>query len=130
MPTWIKASEFKWVKYKKYFAKTDELIGTGWFIPETNIFFWNEHGFENIEKKRYHELFILDESPTVDNDEWISVRDERKPKEDEWALCCVGNNIIVDGMYQYVDGGWIPYNHYEPDTRITHWLPLPQPPTS
>lgn len=62
---------------------------------------------------------------------WISVSD--LPEESEWVLayckedkehfarCCVAK--VVDGIWFEYDG-----NHKN-DPSVTHWQPLPQPPT-
>ena len=59
--------------------------------------------------------------------EWISVKDERKPKTGEDVLVVVfdGYDTYTDTDCLMRDGKWCfeTENH-----KVTHWMPLPQPP--
>lgn len=72
---------------------------------------------------------IIDNAPTVNPYEWISVED-RLPEKFMNVLCLYpsknyGSNIVVD--YMESDRGYFAYQfkYGEP----THWMPLPAPPT-
>ena len=68
---------------------------------------------------------------------WISVEDDRKPKHRE-VLC----RYVFDGdsecfyavltYYAYGDNGYVTGPHFTGeglhDMRVTHWMPLPEPP--
>ena len=66
---------------------------------------------------------------------WISV-DERLPKKDELVLTITNgkptNNITLIDAYElgeYTDGGWIIAEWPKwRDAKVTHWIPLPEPP--
>ena len=70
----------------------------------------------------------LDEQPTVDQHEWISI-DDRLPEKFTHVLCLYpsknyGSNIVVD--YMESDRGYFAeqFKYGSP----THWMPLPEPP--
>ena len=59
--------------------------------------------------------------------EWISVKDERKPKYGEDVLVVVfdGYDTYTDTDCLIRDGKWC----YETENhKVTHWQPMPQPP--
>lgn len=66
---------------------------------------------------------------------WISV-DKQQPKKDELVLTITNgkptNNITLIDAYElgeYTDGGWIIAEWPEwRDAKVTHWMPLPEPP--
>lgn len=60
---------------------------------------------------------------------WISVKD-RLPEAWTWVLICLSAEISI--AYYIPDGFWkIEYNENTlPAKRATHWMPLPEPPTS
>lgn len=66
---------------------------------------------------------------------WISVN-ERLPKKDELVLAIANgkpaNNITLVDAYElgkYTDEGWIIDEWPEwRDAKVTHWMPLPEPP--
>lgn len=69
---------------------------------------------------------------------WISVEDEQKPKHHEDVLCRYvfsGNAdcfYAVLTYYAYGDNGYVTGQHFTGeglhDMRVTHWMPLPEPP--
>lgn len=68
---------------------------------------------------------------------WISVAD-RLPTEAtgfsidplEWVMCSNGPAVFLE-MYQYYkDDGFVPYGSFKVDDRVTHWRPLPAPPSN
>ena len=76
---------------------------------------------------------IVDAAP-----KWISVQDDRKPKHLQEVLC----TYVFDGwpeqyfavltFYAYGDNGYVTGMHFEGeglhDMKVTHWMPLPEPP--
>lgn len=64
----------------------------------------------------------LDAAPTINPYEWISVED-RLPDIDELCLLSMENRIT---KYRWVVIG---YFHVNYDEYVTHWMPLPTPPT-
>lgn len=66
---------------------------------------------------------------------WIGV-DKQLPKKDELVLTITNgkptNNITLIDAYElgeYTDGGWIIAEWPEwRDAKVTHWIPLPEPP--
>lgn len=66
---------------------------------------------------------------------WISV-DKQLPKKDELVLTITNgkptNNITLIDAYElgeYTDGGWIIAEWPKwRDAKVTHWIPLPEPP--
>jgi len=68
---------------------------------------------------------------------WISVEDELPPSE--WVLLCWRpkdhkerdfNTDIIIGMLGHDSKSvvWGPGRHYDIETHITHWMPLPDKP--
>jgi hypothetical protein len=58
---------------------------------------------------------------------WISVKDERKPKNGEDTLVVVfnGYETYIDTDFFVCDREW----YLESENRkVTHWMPLPEPP--
>lgn len=69
---------------------------------------------------------IIDNAPTVDPYEWISVED-RLPDKHTRVLCYFkyepdSPNVVFENTY-YSGGHWM-----SDGSRITHWMPLPTPP--
>lgn len=65
---------------------------------------------------------------------WISVEDEL-PRDDEFYLCVVGGDIEVlfynEGLEEFYEFYVTKEEHLSCDDltqRVTHWMPLPQPP--
>lgn len=60
---------------------------------------------------------------TDTNDKWVSV-DERLPEKTGTYIVCTAKNSVYCAKY-YANG-----KHFgiEMNTRITHWMPLPEPP--
>lgn len=55
--------------------------------------------------------------------EWISVKDKAPPRDD--VLCWYSDCGLVDVCSAYVyEGEWV-----YPKEEITHWQPLPSPPS-
>ena len=68
---------------------------------------------------------------------WISVEDEQKPKNHEDVLCryVFGDSVCLYAVltyYAYGDNGYVTGPHFTGeglnDMRVTHWMPLPEPP--
>lgn len=57
--------------------------------------------------------------------EWISVKD-RLPKNNEIVIICTDKNFIYAG--ELIGDTWFLDNDSWTAT-VTHWMPLPQPPT-
>ena len=82
---------------------------------------------------------LMVEAPTADvapRAEWISV-EERLPEPNEECLVSerVGDRVVIDlgELVQYCDGrifGWMTTNDWDEGEgcKITHWMPLPDPP--
>lgn len=58
--------------------------------------------------------------------EWISVED-RLPDDAYPVLVCFGKSSTSIIIGNYVNGGFYAKSNY-PLTKITHWMPLPEPP--
>lgn len=82
---------------------------------------------------------VIENAPSVDAaPKWISVQDDRKPKHLQEVLC----TYVFDGwpeqyfavltFYAYGDNGYVTGMHFEGeglhDMKVTHWMPLPEPP--
>jgi hypothetical protein len=67
---------------------------------------------------------------------WISVKDElpepvtEGAEADKWKLCCTGFGAILLSLCYYNHGSdeWFDGFNAHPETRITHWMTLPEPP--
>ena len=59
--------------------------------------------------------------------EWISVKDAL-PKDNEYVLVYDSNN----GFYNidcFYNGDWLEiHDYWTEDVKVTHWMPLPEPP--
>ena len=61
-------------------------------------------------------------------EEWVSV-DERLPETQAWCLCAIKGGVLVYACeYFHTIKQWYGYGDAFPETRITHWQPLPNPP--
>ena len=78
---------------------------------------------KNKEQQQWKDaLYDLVQMPIVNPYEWISVKD-RLPDIDELCLLSMENRIT---KYRWVVIG---YFHTNCDEYVTHWMPLPAPPT-
>lgn len=66
--------------------------------------------------------------------EWISVEDKLPElknfgnyKNSEWVLCSNGEYVFIN-LYCYTGSGWYDLHSPISEDRITHWMPLPEPP--
>lgn len=74
----------------------------------------------------------------ADAQKWISAEDERKPKHGERVLCRYVFSmskepfVSVLNYYTHGDNGYVTGAHFTDEgvlgMRVTHWMPLPQPP--
>ena len=75
----------------------------------------------------------LDAAPTVNPYEWISVED-RLPEDSDDYLVYVRytpfTKIVTKRSYSK-ERGWygVQHSHYYIEIGVTHWMPLPAPPT-
>lgn len=61
---------------------------------------------------------------------WISVN-ERLPQNTEvLALFDGWDGMIFMRVLEYEDGEWFDHNGEDYSNEVTHWMPLPPPPTS
>lgn len=63
--------------------------------------------------------------------EWISVKDERKPKFLERILVCYCNDVVREGFYRDDFNKWYIYGWGglgDVEVNATHWMYLPEPP--
>ena len=76
---------------------------------------------------------LIDACPTINPYEWISVKD-RLPNKDEEVLVYRGIHRGLMDVYTYIDHDeWDDAYGYCSGTDnegITHWMPLPAPPTA
>ena len=82
------------------------------------------YGFEDCFPERFAD-YLIDHGVTVQ--EWISVDDERKPKEGEDVLVAVfdGYDTYTDIDCLMCDGKWC----FETENyKVTHWMEKPKPP--
>jgi hypothetical protein len=87
-----------------------------------------------FDKSFYSTIMVkaIENSPTVNPYEWISVED-RLPEIYDRVLI----NYTYEGGYnkticaKYIGGkyGWVIEDDKEGMCKITHWMPLPEPPT-
>ena len=79
----------------------------------------------NFEEATYLADYLVKNGVTVQ--EWISINDERKPKEGEDVLVVVfdGYNTYTDIDCLMRDGKWC----FETENyKVTHWMEKPEPP--
>ena len=64
--------------------------------------------------------------------EWISVKD-RLPQEKLFnGLVCLENDAVLEAHYSNLStkGFWsLLHGQFREDNKVTHWMPLPKPPT-
>ena len=59
---------------------------------------------------------------------WISV-EERLPNDGEEVLVWVDGGILDVGIWSKRDKGWVDASSLQQAFGVTHWMPLPEPPT-
>jgi len=62
--------------------------------------------------------------------EWISVEERLPKKNEEYIVCGVGFNNVLVTTLEWRRGRWFSdvYQNYVEMIKITHWMPLPEPP--
>lgn len=65
--------------------------------------------------------------------EWISVKNRLPEEENAYYLICMGGRTVRVGMYEngywsYCSGIYMTELAAKPGYRVTHWMPLPEPP--
>ena len=69
--------------------------------------------------------------------EWISVEDrlpepsllEQLDVHSDWILVHLIYGTITSSMFYHERRSWYFGTHTEPFEKVTHWMPLPKPPT-
>ena len=90
----------------------------------------NEHGFCILPFETVEDALELLKAQEPG---WISVKDRLPAATDDFVLFTVGGDVFYgnyDGKdwYKY-EGDWeTDVIYLEPGERITHWMPLPEPP--
>ena len=64
--------------------------------------------------------------PTIPAPQWISVKD-RLPHNADEVLIYFSDGIVISGDY-FDAVGFIPEHFYDGNGKISHWMPLPEPP--
>ena len=90
---------------------------------------------QHLPNKKYCEEDFINGAEWADaHPHWISVEDEL-PKDDEFYLCVVGNDIEVlfynEGLEEWYEFYITKEEHLSCDDltkRVTHWMPLTQAP--
>ena len=73
---------------------------------------------------------VVEEQPTVNPYDWISVKD-RLPEKNKDVLCCTSDKYEQPfiGYRDKYNGLWCKGRWAYTWGKITHWMPLPAPPT-
>lgn len=67
--------------------------------------------------------------PEPEVGQWISVKDESRRPPLEKGILITDGKFIFSGMALYQSDRIIWYHpEYRTDDKITHWMPLPEPP--
>lgn len=61
--------------------------------------------------------------------EWISVKD-RLPEIGQYVQACIPGGVLLYSCVLEKNNTWYGYGYAQPETRITHWKPLPSCPTT
>lgn len=73
---------------------------------------------------------LMDEIDELKKHEWISVKDIT-PDDDGEVLACYGKDVFIA---HFEGDGWVVYVQAEDDclyqqsVKVSHWIPLPEPP--
>jgi hypothetical protein len=81
----------------------------------------NENKSNNLDVKSNNLDVNMYRQGTLSNPQWISV-DERLPDKYKSVLISCEDEVRIDCIDEY---GWWHYNYLY---RVTHWMPLPEPP--
>lgn len=100
-----------------YCSKTSESIG---------LKHYPNGRFRNPETENMYLAWCAAKSH-AEQSEWISVQD-RLPEIDTTVLVCTERGYIFTSWASDVDVFW--FYGEEEDDRVTHWQPLPAPPTT
>ncbi|MGL4407993.1 MAG: DUF551 domain-containing protein [Zoogloea sp.] len=60
--------------------------------------------------------------------EWISTND-RVPTQSVNVLLCI-DGVVGIGSYSPDFGWWVTGADFDDDAQVTHWMPLPAPPSN
>ena len=67
--------------------------------------------------------------PTVHS--WISVKDRLPDKSEEYIVCAIDEDgerfVTTDSWLSLLFGGWYLFGE-KSTSKVTHWMPLPEPP--
>lgn len=88
-----------------------------------SAFYWNSNDKGFVEKIADH---LISNGVTVQK--WIPVS-ERLPDNDYWVLCLKYDGDYWVAAWNYIDWMWSDQNEWYAEKDITHWMPLPEPPS-
>lgn len=81
-----------------------------------------KHPFEVWELQADH---LIANGVTV-GDKWVSTA-ERLPDSGKCVLICAEYGV-AEGSYSAYNKSWVQFRWNAEDIKVTHWMPLPQPP--
>ena len=100
-------------------------VYTGWFYLEKTGFRF--YGANNSKTPNYYGSPVITHWMEPPRKGWINA-DERKPKQEQLVLVYVGDSWEKVMIGKIRNDGWWEYQGIRAKYRVTHWMPLPDPP--
>lgn len=89
-------------------------------IAEHEAFIMRFAFMAGFDKAKQH---LIDTGEMATADQWFSVKD-RLPEIGQYVQACIPGGVLLYSCVLEKNNEWYGYGYSQPETRITHWMPL------